>query len=45
MAKAAAPSLHSKLASIEHLGLQDDPGIKALEVRFVILIRRFVVAT
>jgi hypothetical protein len=35
MAKAAAPYLHSKLASIEHSGSQDKPAITGIEVVFV----------
>ena len=41
MAKAAAPFLHSKLASIENPNPQDDPGITGLEVVFVIPPVRF----
>ena len=36
MAKAAAPYLHSKLASIEHSGSRDKPAITGLEVVFVV---------
>jgi hypothetical protein len=36
MAKAAAPYLHSKLASIEHSGSQDGPFVTGLEVSFVV---------
>jgi hypothetical protein len=36
MAKAAAPYLHSKLASIEHSGSQDEPPISGIEVVFVV---------
>ena len=36
MAKAAAPFLHSKLASIENPGLQEEPKLQGVDVRFVI---------
>jgi hypothetical protein len=36
MAKAAAPFLHAKLASIEHSGSQDKPPITGIEVSFVV---------
>ena len=36
MAKAAAPYLHAKLASIEHSGSQDEPPITGIEVVFVV---------
>ncbi len=36
MAKAAAPYLHSKLASIEHSGLQDKRDTTAIDVRFIV---------
>jgi hypothetical protein len=36
MAKAAAPYLHSKLASIEHSESQGKPPITGIEVSFVI---------
>src|SRR5215471_8895940 len=35
MAKAAAPYVHSRLASIENPGLNEEPGIKGIEVVFV----------
>jgi hypothetical protein len=35
MAKAAAPYLHSKLASIEHSGSGDKSNVTEIEVRFV----------
>ena len=35
MAKAAAPYVHSKLASIEHSGSQEKPPITGIEVVFV----------
>ena len=35
MAKAAAPYLHSKLASVEQPGWQDKPPITGLEIVFV----------
>jgi len=35
MAKAAAPYLHSKLASIEHSGSQDKPLVTGITVEFV----------
>lgn len=41
MAKAAAPFLHSKLASIENRGVHEEPGITGLEVVFVVPPRRF----
>lgn len=41
MAKAATPFLHSKLASIENLKVQDEPKIKGIEVSFVLPPRRF----
>jgi len=36
MAKAAAPYLHSKLASIEHSASQDMPVTTAIDVRFIV---------
>ena len=41
MAKAAAPFLHSKLASIENPKVQEGPEIKGIEVSFVLPPRRF----
>ena len=35
MAKAAAPYLHSKLASIEHSGSQDKPMVTGITVEFI----------
>jgi len=40
MAKAAAPFLHSKLASIENLGPPKEPTTTGIEVRFVVPKRR-----
>jgi hypothetical protein len=40
MAKAAAPFLHSKLASIENPGPQDKPPITGITVEFVVPKRR-----
>jgi hypothetical protein len=41
MAKAAAPFLHSKLASIENPKVQEEPEIRGIEVSFVLPPRRF----
>jgi len=41
MAKAAAPFLHSKLASIENPKIQEGSRLTGIEVQFVIPPRRF----
>ena len=41
MAKAAAPFLHSKLASIENPKIQEGSRLTGIDVRFVIPPRRF----
>jgi len=41
MAKAAAPFLHSKLASIENSKIQEGSRLTGIEVQFVIPPRRF----